>query len=1008
MRAASAAHLFDRKLLVAPTRGAARELLRAFAREQGGWSGWEPATPSGLALDLAADELAAAGLRTLDDFEREALVDAALDLTLESADDPWFEPLREGVGFREAVAGAISALRLAGVSAARLRESALRPPAKRALLGDVLAGYEESLETQGVTDTAGVLQRATTALRRGGALPRDTRVYLLPGLGATGLPGEFLAALRQRGAELLAAERVDAPVPRGILWNQTDEPPRSARAERLELFSAAGPAAELREVCRRVLAAGLRWDEVEIVATDATLYGSALHALGERLEIPVSFAVGLPVERTRPGRATAAYFRWMSEGFPADALRVLLEAGDLAPPTPHRVSGPALARRLRKLRIGWGRDRYLPAVRAGLEAAAGEPFPRRGESVESAARRAARERRELEALRVLLTPILSRTPAIPADLSDPRGAVAPADLATGLQAFLRRVPAGTSADATARERLLEVLERVRATRKRPTAFDAALATLRRHLQIRVPAPRAEGSAPWGSSGGYLYLSDLEHGGFSGRSATFVVGLDAGRFPGAGLQDPLLLDADRRTLGADGLPTSADRLAERRFRFAALLARLRGEVTLSYSAWDAAEARELAPSAVLLQAYRAQADDPTATYEALHRHLGRPASAVPAGDFRLDAVDVWLAALEKGGRLLRGVSAVRRLHPALDRGLAAREALVGPVATPHHGLVGPRPELLDPRRNREVVLSASRLEALGSCPFRYFQRNVLRLRPLDDPEYDPQRWLDALNRGSLLHSFYERSLREARERGIALETPAFEAHAIAVLELLAARMRDEVPPPSEAIYLRELEMLRRDARSFAAAVVERGAPWLELEFGFGMGDDRPFELPLPGGGSVALAGRIDRIDERPEGLVVIDYKSGSSFGHGPQERVYRGGRRLQHAVYAQAVEQRFGRAVIAAEYHFPTPKCSNDVRSYSATDLRDGTRLIERLLDGVAAGTFVPTDHPGDCKFCDFAAICRVRIERHETVSPRAQWGREHIAELPAYGPLRDARGWEAG
>ena len=62
----------------------------------------------------------------------------------------------------------------------------------------------------------------------------------------------------------------------------------------------------------------------------------------------------------------------------------------------------------------------------------------------------------------------------------------------------------------------------------------------------------------------------------------------------------------------------------------------------------------------------------------------------------------------------------------------------------------RPEL-DPRVNPDVVLSASRLEDLGTCPLRYLYRTVLRLRPPDDPEFDPDRWLNALERGSLLHA-----------------------------------------------------------------------------------------------------------------------------------------------------------------------------------------------------------------------------------------------------------------
>src|SRR5690606_8568827 len=140
-------------------------------------------------------------------------------------------------------------------------------------------------------------------------------------------------------------------------------------------------------------------------------------------------------------------------------------------------------------------------------------------------------------------------------------------------------PALSSIDRVARERLLKRLERLEETATRATTLDAAVAVLTSRLDTRVPAPDAAGTAPWNAAGGHLHLSDIEHGGLTGRRATFVVGLDAGRFPGGGLQDPPLVDEGRRWLNSGqavgSMPTSADRLTERRYAFAELLARLRG-------------------------------------------------------------------------------------------------------------------------------------------------------------------------------------------------------------------------------------------------------------------------------------------------------------------------------------------------------------------------------------------------------------------------------------------------
>jgi hypothetical protein len=72
-------------------------------------------------------------------------------------------------------------------------------------------------------------------------------------------------------------------------------------------------------------------------------------------------------------------------------------------------------------------------------------------------------------------------------------------------------------------------------------------------------------------------------------------------------------------------------------------------------------------------------------------------------------------------------------------------------------------------------------------------------------------------------------------------------------------------------------------------------------------------------------------------------------------------------------------------------------------------LLDHLLDGVAAGRFVPTDRAEDCTFCDFAAVCRVRRTGYGKVdSPPADWSEQHMnAGLwPAFADLKRARTFE--
>ena len=1020
-------HRMARKLLVCPTRAVGRELLRRLSLSGDGWIGFEVTTPRPLALRLARPAMEREHLAVVDAFEARALLDDAMDVALQT--EGWaLGALADGIGFREAVHGSIEALRLAGIDVKELDRARLFDGDKKRFLRRVLQRYEQLLSERRRVDTADVFRMGVGELEsRGAQTPPelDAEVLLLvPGLGTRGLPGRLVAALTARGARVVETDPVHGlDTPPKTLWNPgrragprsfLHAPERAAELEGrtfpMDIFRAASIHDELREVLRRIVARGLRWDQVEIITPDPAAYGSVLHTEAVTLGVPVTFAVGLPIGRTRAGRVVRTYLDWIEEGFQADPIRRLLEAGDLRPRrTPGAHAPAALARRFRSLRIGWGRRRYREQIRAALE---GLDLlqPGRHESLQALERRRVRMRGELEALRSILFPTLKATPTVPDRMGEDGIRVSPAEIARGLRAFLRRVPKGRGPDRLAREEVERVLERIEATLGRRTAFRSAVIVLRRHLDLRVRAAAGarpdDSVAPWSSEGGHLHLSDLEHGGFTGREAVFLVGMDADRAPGFVGQDPMLLDADRRILRED-LPTSTELHRERAFRFAALFARLRGSVTLSYASWDATQARALGPSPLLLQALRLARLDPALTYADLEAMLGRVVSVIPPAESpALDGDDVWMTELGQGEVLRAGTHAVARAFPRLAAGLAARRA-ADERPGPERGVLSPRPEVFDPRRNGSLVVSASRLEALGTCPLRYLQSVVLTVRPPDDPELDPDRWLDPLRRGALLHNVFEETLREVRARGLTLDDSRVEDLSMDALARAVTHMRAEMPVPGEGALQRERAALENDVRSFVRMVRQEGAPWIALELRFGLGEDEPVVVETPGG-PLRLRGAIDRIDEDLNGLRVIDYKTGVArelAGTG----TFHGGRRLQHAIYAHVAEQRLGGSVSLSGYHFPTIRGQNQQLMFPRLPLAGIGSLLDRMLDGIAAGSFVPTERAEDCKFCDFTAVCRVRESGYGKVhSALADWSEEHLnAGLwPAFAHLKRVRKFE--
>lgn len=1002
-----------RKILIARTRGGGKELLRQVVLRGRSWVGFEVNTLRPLASKIVARELSATGRKVIDSFDEHALVERAIDEALAAGSDSRFPTLREKMGFRDAVRHSVAALRLGGIDSRSIERPAGATD-RQALITAVLRRYEELLEAGNLADNAMVLRTATRILEDDAAAPPlSDPTFLLPGLPDRGLAGRFARALQNRGATLLRTDPVEGMrVPKGILWDVA--PPTAAGSylhaierwegprPRIELFAAGSVQDEVRGVLRRAIDLGARWDEVEVIAADPSLYGSALHALAEALDIPVTFAVGLPVERTRPGRVVTTYFQWIENDFHESRLRALIEAGDVQPPPPgDRLRGPGLARELRRLRIGWGRERHIARVERAIEGLDG--LKRRPlQNEESFERLKQRRRENLLALQALIRPLLEATPSVD-------GTVSPARVATGVKSILARVAPGTDTDDTARERLLRQLDRIEATLSRPTDYPSAAAIVKSFLQIRIPAPRAEGMAPWSSAAGHLYLTDFAHGGATGRPYTFVVGMDSGRFPGSTMEDPLLLDRERWHLGRGELPLARDRTAEARFNFAQLIARLRGTLTLSYSRWDPAEARELAPAPELLQALRLREGDRTLNFEQLERHLGASESRLPRAELAtdVDAGDVWLRALASpDGRLLDGLEAVGRAYPRLGLGMAAAEGLRSDLASVHTGFLGTHSPPLSYQELSGHTFSASGLGSLGACPRRFLFSYVLRAYPPDDPEFDAHRWLNPLERGSLLHAVYQHTLELARERGLDPEDEGFLALALSLVDAEGARKLWQVPAPSHAVHEWEMAALRDDIRSFVEMIRSEPPPWIALEMPFGMTDD-PVAIEADAR-PVQVRGYIDRLDDHGAELRVVDYKTGTDHGYGGKSGIYDGGRRVQHVIYTLAAASVLNRTVSGMEYHFPTRRGENRVWPFETEELETGGLLVATLLEGVAAGDFPATDNAkNDCRFCDYGEVCGVRSGNWGQVSCRfADWTARNLKDLPELGPLRRVRNWE--
>ena len=979
-------HPTGAKWVFVPSHALGHTLGERLALEGTSWANLRFTTPFGLAVRMAAPFLVERGVDPSPEGVGPAVVMRLL-LELSGGTPAYFRHLADQAKMADALWGAIRELRLAGLTAAELPAVAFASGDKHAELRALLAAYEEHLEANRLADTASVFQEALRHLDVCPIGPADVWMEL-PGVIWAPLERRFLDELPgrrldadaldvpgldvpQRVAALGGRHRPIEPVPTSdsdrlaFLLRPADAPPPQNDGT-VAMFRAGGKEAEVEEVLRRIVAARVPLDQVEVAYTSSD-YAPLFWEKAQRHGLPATFESGIPIGLTRPARAFLAFCAWIEGGFSAGGLRRLLQSGDVRVDLEDGPTAGQAARLLARSEAMWGRRTYDPALIA-LAASYRERSAEVEADEEIRARYLTRAA-QAERLRSWVADLLGLVPDPDAD-----GRVDLDPLLTACAAFVERVAAKTSdLDGAATAVLTESFNELRPVGhlSRPPA--EAFGLIRERVEmITVGSDRARP--------GHLHVTPLAHAGYAGRLLTFVVGLEEGSVLPTQLEDAVLLDDERQAIHR-GLTTSRDRVSE---ALAAVLSRLAvvgGRVCLSFSCRDLRENRETFPSWLLLQALRLQKPGRELTYEHLNQTLGEPVSAVPTRrELALSAAGWWLANLRGVGRA--GLDAVLAAFPSLAQGARAEAARQSETFTVFDGFVPPAGPRLDPRVSGRAV-SPTMLERLAGCPFRHFLEHGLGLEPVADAEPDPDRWLDPTVRGSLLHELFARVWRELRERG---EQPDPQRHGPRLRELAEARLdelRTLIPPPSERIFEREVRDILRDLElflRFEAERTDREPVGLEVSFGAGAVEGEPLaqadpvNIDLGTGLQFRLRGRIDRVDRLLDGTYdAVDYKTGR-YRPDDYDGTFKGGRLLQHVLYALAARELLRGVnpqarVAAGSYYFPTARGGGERVIVPQGNPAAVAAVLRDLFELLALGTFVHSPDESDCRWCDFRRAC---------------------------------------
>src|SRR4029077_15143298 len=160
--------------------------------------------------------------------------------------------------------------------------------------------------------------------------------------------------------------------------------------------------------------------------------------------------------------------------------------------------------------------------------------------------------------------------------------------------------------------------------------------------------------------------------------------------------------------------------------------------------------------LMLKAYRLQQGNEALSYQEMKKALGEPKSAVPGDrDAALSASAWWLRSVAGTGK--KGVRVVDAAFENIAQGRLAEARRDGATFTEFDGYVPQAGPALDPCAPGNVY-SVTELEKAAECPFRFFLKRGLGLRPVAERDRDRDVWLDPLTRGSELHDVYAALLR----------------------------------------------------------------------------------------------------------------------------------------------------------------------------------------------------------------------------------------------------------
>ena len=750
----------------------------------------------------------------------------------------------------------------------------------------------------------------------------------------------------------------------------------------MEFYQTYGEYNETREVLRTIIREGYPYDKVQVFYTTQEPYSQYFYQLSQLYQIPMTFHNGISIKNSHPAQFLFSLLDWIHDNYSIVKLITLLKNSSIDINLRDSLILNKFVSLLRESPIGWGRERYLP----GLDLAVEEKRRRMENTSQEKAREYSEDIKYLLIIKEWIKGVFSEIPD-----SEAENDFSPSRLMSGISNLVTKYALNDESN-TDKEAALIIEQRLDTSGEEMSNEFSINETL---LLIKdsIEQERINCSSPLP---GHLHIASYKKGIWVGRYYTFLIGFDYQKFPGSSDEDTMLLETEKKPF--KHLLNSNEKNRLEQLRLLRLLLSQRGKKYLSYSCYDTTSQREQAPANLYFQLYRLQKKDIFLDYSSFYQNLSPIRNFIPQNSTEvLDEGEYFLYFGKKEKIDLQPLFGLK--YDSLQEGLRANRIRREGGFNVYNGNIEVNTTITDPRENRGIVVSASKLERIAFCPYLYYLEHVLKIKPPKEMLYDPATWLDPMERGLLLHEIYERfyqtllgdSTRKKIEPSYSKHWPLLKK----IIEESLSEKRRFLAPPGELVYESEKKGILESCQVFLKVEEEIYKKYtnrpLYFELAFGtrdseheiLGKVKAVELILPQGKRISIQGKMDRVDILPDGsYLVIDYKTGSSRDY-KTNISFRYGQQIQHALYALALEnilsKRRGKGlspkVSKSGYYFPTVAGQGNLVLYEQHDRELVLEIINTLLEIVAKGNFSMTQKADELICKDYRDI----MEQNEVI-----------------------------